>query len=707
MSKNQKWIGLVGNPNSGKSSLFNHLTGLRQKVGNFPGVTVDKKTGTYLSDEGETINLIDFPGLYSLYPNSKDEKLVVNILANPDDAFYPDKIVYVLDPLQLERHLLLATQIIDLGFPTIIAINMIDIAKENQLSINTAYLSKKLGAPVVQVSARTGEGMAALKAHIESKDFSKPAPLYSLNKEHKKIAKEVADAIQSKQGAELNDYNALVVANHYDWIEGISDNARQNAKHIVELNQFDKLDQQVQETMKRYDTFSPWIAKAVSKPDDSNKFISERIDRVITHPIAGPLIFFGLMFLIFQGLFSWTGYPMDLIDGAFAWLGDSVKYALGSGWVSSLIADGILAGIGGIVIFIPQIFFLFLVISILEEIGYMSRAVYMFDKLLQGIGLNGRSIVSLISGGACAIPAIMSTRTMKNWKERLNTIMVTPLISCSARIPVYIVLIAFVVPDETVGGIFNMQGLAFMGLYLISIVAALVSAFVFKLILKSDQKSYLMIELPQYKKPIWKNVFLTIKEKLWAFIWEAGKVIFVISIILWFLASFGPKNKMELAQKEAMTYSIEQNLSPEETQNFIAAKKIEASYAGHMGKFIEPVIKPLGFDWKMGIALITSFAAREVFVSTMATIYSIGSEDNESTIRDRLAKEVNLDTGEKVYTPAVAMSLLIFYLFAMQCMSTLAITKRETNSWKWPIIQFSYMTALAYIASLVVYQLMR
>lgn len=706
MSEKLKWIALVGNPNSGKSSLFNNLTGLRQKVGNFPGITVDKKTGTYSSNIGETINLIDFPGIYSLYPNSKDGKLVVNILVNPDHDFYPDKIVYVIDPLQLERHLLLATQIIDLGFPTIVAINMMDIAQENNLEINSEYLAEKLGVPVVKLSARTGQGIEELKEHIESNDFSLPKPIYKIGNKNIKLVREVADVIRSKQGADLNNYNALVVAHHYDWIEGITDNARQNAKHLIEFNSFDSLDEQVQETMKRFEIFTPWTKKVVSKTTKETGKLSDKIDKVITHSVFGPIIFFAIMFLIFQGLFSWTSYPMDMIDGAFSWLGNNIKYALGASWFTSLITDGILAGIGGIAIFIPQIFFLFLIISVLEEIGYMSRAVYMFDNVLQVFGLNGRSIVSLISGGACAIPAIMSTRTIKNWKERLNTIMVTPLISCSARIPVYIVLVAFVVPDEKVAGIFNMQGLAFMGLYLISIAATLISAYVFKLVLKSEQKSYLMIELPQYKKPIWKNVILTIREKLWSFIWEAGKVIFVISIILWFLASFGPQEKMATAQQEAMTYSIEQNLSSEETQNIIAAKKIEASYAGHMGKFIEPVIKPLGFDWKMGIALITSFAAREVFVSTMATIYSIGSVDDESSIRERLAKEVNIETGLKVYTPAVAMSLLIFYLFAMQCMSTLAITKRETNSWKWPIIQFVYMTALAYIGSFIVYQLM-
>ena len=707
MNEDISWIALVGNPNSGKSSLFNTLTGLRQKVGNFAGVTVDKKTGKYIGKSQEEVKLIDLPGIYSMYPNSKDEKLVVNILSNPDHEFYPSKVIYIIDPLQMERHLLLATQLIDLGFPMVVAINMLDIAEENGITINSKVLASKLGVPVVCVSARTGKGIDDLKELIESNELVKPKPLTEVSSENKKVSTQVADVVKTKNGSVINEYNALVVAHHSDWLEGISDDARKNAENIKQANKFDSLDQQVKETMNRFNLFTPWVNKVIKDSENSSSKFSEKLDRIITHNIAGPIIFFAIMFLIFQGLFSWASYPMDLIDGFFGWLNGAIKFALGSSWFTSLLTDGILAGIGGIVIFIPQIFFLFLIITILEEIGYMSRAVYMFDRVLQVFGLNGRSIVSLISGGACAIPAIMSTRTIKNWKERLNTIMVTPLISCSARIPVYIVLIAFVVPDEKVMGIFNMQGLAFMGLYLISIVAALLSAYVFKKILKSEQRSYLMIELPQYKKPITKNIFLTIKEKLWSFIWEAGKVIFVISIILWFLASFGPGDKMDLAQKEAMAYAIDNDYTVEQTQNIIAAKKIESSYAGHMGKFIEPVIRPLGFDWKMGIALITSFAAREVFVSTMATIYSIGSTEDEVSIRDQLAKEVHLDTGEKVYTPAVAMSLLIFYLFAMQCMSTLAVTKRETNSWKWPTIQFVYMTGLAYICSFIVYQLMK
>ena len=385
-------------------------------------------------------------------------------------------------------------------------------------------------------------------------------------------------------------------------------------------------------------------------------------------------------------------------------MASAVHSHLPAGWYTDLLADGVIAGLGGVLIFIPQITILFLLVSLLEESGYMSRAVFMFDSVMQRFGLNGRSIVALISSGACAIPAIMSTRTIANWKERLTTIMVSPLISCSARIPVYTVLIGFVVPSKTIGGVFNSQGLAFMGLYLLSIVAALGSAWVFKLILKSDERSFLMIELPQYKKPIWKNVLITVKEKVWTFIIEAGRIILIVSIVLWFLASYGPGSKMAQSADQAMTYSIEQGYNDQETEDYIASQKLESSYVGHIGKFIEPVIRPLGYDWKIGIALITSFAAREVFVGTMATIYSIGSTEDEMTVRELMDAEINPITGGKRYDFATALSLLLFYVFALQCMSTLAVTKRETNSWRWPIIQFVFMGAMAYLSALGAYQ---
>jgi ferrous iron transport protein B len=466
---------------------------------------------------------------------------------------------------------------------------------------------------------------------------------------------------------------------------------------------FNGLRLQIVETMRRFELFTPVLQKAVQKKAEKTT-LSDRLDGVLTHKIWAPVIFFGIMFLVFQAVFAWASYPMDWIEMGFGAAAETLRSILPAGWFTDLLTEGVISGLGGIVVFVPQIAILFLLVTLLEEVGYMSRAVFIFDKLMQQFGLNGRSVVALVSGGACAIPAIMSTRTIGNWRERLITILVTPLISCSARIPVYTVLIGFVVPEGRLIGVFNLQGLAFMGLYLMGIAAALGSAWVFKKILKSSEPSWLMMQLPPYRLPVWRNVGITIWEKTSAFVLEAGKVILVASIILWALASYGPSAKMEAAKVEATQIAQQKNLDETATNNLVASYEIEASFAGHLGKFIEPVIQPLGFDWKIGIALITSFAAREVFVATMATIYSIGSTDDEATIHDRLALAQNPVTGAKVYTAATAGSLLVFYVFALQCMSTLAVVRRETGGWKWPLIQFSFMGVLAYLGSWIAFQ---
>ena len=616
-----KKIAIIGNPNSGKSSLFNVLTGLNQTVGNFPGITVEKKSAKVVSEEKEEAILIDFPGLYSLYPNSKDEQLVSDVLTDATHDSHPDRIIYVADALQLDRHLLLATQIIDMGFPLVLAINMVDISKEKNIKLNLLFLEDKLGVPVIPVSARTKENIDELKREIFDEDLARRPKVI-----HQKITKE-----KNKD-----------------------------------------LDFQVKDTMSRYDIFTPWISTVVIDETKDKATRTSKIDAILTHKIIGPFIFFALMLLVFQALYSWSSVPMDLIESGFAWLGNMTKFIFGSGWFSSLIADGIIAGLGGVAVFIPQILLLFLFLGILEEIGYMSRAIYLFDGLLRRFGLSGRSVVALVSGGACAIPAIMSTRTISSWKERLITIMVTPLISCSARLPVYLILIGFIIPEKTVVGFFSLQALFFMGIYLVSIIAALGSAWVMHKIMKTNERSFLLMELPRYKKPIWRNVLLKLKEKVFSFIWDAGKIIFFISILLWSLASFGPSKNKNAAIEDAKNYALINDLSTEERANLIASTELEYSYAGILGKTIEPVIRPLGYDWKIGIALITSFAAREVFVSTMATIYAVGSED-EKNLKEKMRDETHSISGEKVYTTATAMSLLLFYLFAMQCMSTLSL----------------------------------
>ncbi len=699
-------IALLGNPNSGKTSVFNKLTGLRQKTGNFPGVTVDKKVGTAILPDESSITIIDFPGTYSLYPTSLDERVVVQTFSNPKDGNYPDAVLYIADSTQLEKHLLLFTQIQSLGLPMLLGLNMSDLIKKSSIEPDLAQLSKDLGVPVVLFSGRTGDGIDQLKSALQN--LTKNTPEYNSQiKKDYRFSKEEKNLVEALTPflEERNPYQLLLTAHHHEWLPHLTAAQRINIKQRMDEYSFEPLRYQVRETMQRYDGFLPTVQKVLRQTDPSSEKQTDRIDRIVTHPVAGPFIFFALMLLVFQAIFSWASYPMDLIDAGFGALTDLVTTVLPESWFRDLLTDGILAGLGGVLIFIPQIAILFFLISILEEVGYMSRAVYLFDNLMRKFGLNGRSIVAFVSGGACAIPAIMSTRTISNWKERIITIMVTPLISCSARIPVYTVLVAFVVPAGVNYGIFNAQGLVFMGLYLLGIVAALLSAWVFHKILKTEEKSYLLLELPIYRPPVARNVWLHTYEKTKVFVLEAGKVIFVISIVLWFLASYAPGNQMAIAEQEAITLATTNQLDDSAKDNLIASKKIEVSYAGHLGKLIEPAIRPLGFDWKIGIALITSFAAREVFVGTMATIYSIGSDAEEGSVIDRLASVRNPLTGDLVYTRATALSLLIFYVFAMQCMATLAVVRRETKSWKWTFLQFFYMTALAYFGSLLVFNI--
>lgn len=707
--RKQMVVALLGNPNSGKSSVFNKLTGMRQKVGNFPGVTVDKKSGQLALSPDMQVEVVDFPGTYSLFPHSKDERIVVSALCNPADENYPDAIVYVANSSQLEKHLLLFTQLLDLDIPIILALNMADLAQDQGMKIDEARLSKEFQAPVLSLNARTGDGVSRLKVVLQElllhavigEGKKERKPFYRLTGEE-----EEASAFAGKEAGTEETYQGLLIAHHHAWLPFLGPERQFAIGSHLSLKGFSSLQYQVRETMQRFDRLGPLLQRSISRPAGQPLSRSERIDRALTHRFLGPVIFFALMFLIFQAIFVGASYPMDWIEQIFGAAGGLVTEYLPDSWVAGLLADGILAGLGGILVFIPQIAILFFLISLLEEVGYMARAVYLFDNLMGRFGLNGRSIVALISGGACAVPAIMSTRTIGNWKERLITILITPLISCSARIPVYALLIGFAVPSMTILGIFNLQGLAFMGLYLLGIAAALGAALVFKAILRTEDRSFLLMELPRYKPPQMRNVFFTVYEKVKTFTLEAGKIILAISIALWVLAYFGPAGQMAEAEVQARAIALENNLDDAATANLIASRQMEVSYAGHLGKFIEPAIEPLGFDWKIGIALLTSFAAREVFVGTMATIYSIGSaSDDTYAIRDRLAMERNPITGEPVYDMATALSLLIFYVFAMQCMSTLAVVKRETRSWKWPLVQFVFMSGLAYLGSLATYQL--
>lgn len=632
---------LAGNPNTGKSTLFNVLTGLNQKVGNFPGVTVDKKYGAF-SVKNQTINIVDLPGTYSLTPNSEDERVTRDNICNSNQD---DIIVVVADVTNLKRNLLLLTQIIDQGKNTILVLNMMDLLEKNKHEIKIEKLSLLLGIPVVAINARIGKGLDDLK--------------YAITNYKNKATKFIEKPFSSNV---------------------------------------------IDETMLRYNKINQIVNDClIVNGEDKSSKLTRKIDNILTHKVYGYVIFIGLLFLIFQAIFSWSSYPMELIENGFMFFGELVSNVLPQGILNDLIVDGVLAGLGGIVVFVPQITMLFAFIILLEDTGYMARVSFLMDRILRVFGLNGKSIIPLLSSTACAVPAIMGARTITNLKERLITILVAPLISCSARIPVYSLLIALVVPKESSWGIFNMQGILMMGLYLIGFVAALIAAWIMKLIIQSKEKSSFILEMPIYRMPRWKNVGIQIVGKVKVFLFDAGKIIVAISIVLWGLSSYGPSDSYE--KIDAKYEELSKTKPIENVDALIAAEKLENSYAGIIGKTIEPVIRPLGFDWKIGIALITSFAAREVFVGTMATLYSVGDEDNTTTIREKMLAARDSRTGKLLYNKATTYSLLLFYAFAMQCMATLAVVYRETNSIKWPLIQLVYMGALAYFSSLVAYMI--
>lgn len=699
-------IALLGNPNCGKSTIFNLLTGLNQKVGNFPGVTVDKKTGTYKTGEQSLIQVIDLPGTYSLYPNSEDERVVTEVLSNPADKDYPDLILYIADASNIEKHLLLYTQAIDLNLNIVLLLNMIDVADRKGISIDKTKLEQDLKVPVFLINGRNGDGLDSVKSfiHLFVKNAdnrpSKATTFFNASAPNSSLYQEVAKELTLE-----NLYLSKLWLHHYSWLQHLTSGQKDKLDNIAIAAKFGNVKSQIEDTLERFDKIVPIVRKTVSQQPSIGSTRSEKYDRVLSHFLVGPIIFFSIMFMVFQAIFSWSELPMTWIEDGFIALSGMLQEQLPSGWATDLLTEGILAGLGGILVFVPQIAILFLLISLLEESGYMARAVYMFDGLMQRFGMNGRSIVALISGGACAIPAIMTTRTIGNWKERMITIMVTPLISCAARIPIYTVLIGLLVPADSKWGPFNLQGAIFMSLYLVGIISAFLLAWVMKLFIKTRDASTLMLELPEYKTPVARNVFFTVREKVYTFVSEAGRVILIISIVLWFLASYGPSAQMEAASLQAEETAMMEGMAIGEQESLEASLKLESSYAGIFGKSIEPAIEPLGFDWKIGISLLTSFAAREVFVGTMSTIYSVGSE-NESSVRDKLAEAVDPRTGLKVYTFATTLSLLVFYIFAMQCMSTFAIVKRETKSLKWPIFQFVLFAAMAYFGSWITYSLL-
>ncbi|GAA4426224.1 ferrous iron transport protein B [Pontibacter saemangeumensis] len=693
-------IALIGNPNSGKTSLFNQLTGLNQKVGNFPGVTVDKKTGYSQLTPKLKAQIIDLPGTYSLYPKSLDERVIIDLLYDPASKHYPDLVIVTADASNLKRNLLLFSQLVDLRIPSVLALNMVDVAEQEGVKIDIPALHRELGVPVIPMNARKGVGIAALKIVMTQQLEPTKATFYEVPAELKPMLQQV----KARFGLN-NEYLALQYAHHYKSLKFLKEEDVAWFDEQLQQSDFHSITLQANETVARYTRINEMLLDVVrvEKADKDEKF-SNRLDQILTHKIFGYLIFFTILFLIFQAIFAWASYPMDLIDQGIASLNSLIQENF-EGPLVNLLTEGVIAGLGGVLIFVPQIAILFAFIAILEETGYMARVTFMMDKIMRKFGLNGKSVVPLISGVACAVPAVMSARTIENWKDRMITIFVTPLMSCSARIPVYTVLIALVVPEKYYLGFLNLQGLVLMSLYVIGFLAAIFSALLLKTILKARERSYFIMEFPVYKMPRWKNVGLTIVEKSKAFVFEAGKVIVAVSIILWVMASYGPGDNFEQARERALEEAQAQNLTEVQTENLIASHQLESSYAGVVGRTIEPVIRPLGYDWKIGIALLTSFAAREVFVGTISTIYSIGEEENVSTIKDKLMAEKDAN-GDPFFTPARGFSLMIFYLFAMQCVSTLAIVRRETKSWTWPLAQLLYMSGLAYVMAFITYQVL-
>jgi ferrous iron transport protein B len=674
-------VSLIGNPNTGKSSLFNALTGMKQKVGNFPGITVEKSTGYFRTSDGLTAELTDLPGTYSLFPKSADEAIPYKLLLDKKHRHHPELVVFIADATNLKRNLVLLTQVIDLRIPVIMALNMMDQAEAQGIRIDTRCLEQSLGIPVVPISARKKMGIDKLVGQIK-REVPVSSKTFLENKVIPAVMKSPVLAGENGEGDSGIKYSDLLVANS------------------VPVS-FDHGVFQREDMLSRYKQIAVILNSCISKPEnDSFKKRQEKIDKILTHKFWGYVIFLGILFVVFQAIFNWADYPMQLIDSGFAALANLVGKVLPDGILNDLITKGILAGLSGVIVFIPQIAFLFFFITLMEDTGYLARVAFLMDRTMRRFGLNGKSVIPLISGTACAVPAIMATRNIENPKSKLITILVTPLMSCSARLPVYVLLVGLAVPHKTVFGIFGMQGLVLLGLYILGFLGVIGGAALYHAVLKNKVKQYFILEMPVYRMPNWNNVGLTVYKKVSSFVREAGKIIVAISIVLWFLASYGPAEKTVFSKPVS-----ERAVHPREEDG---AARLENSYAGHIGHAIQPVVAPLGYDWKISISLITSFAAREVFVGTMSTLYGLQDDATDfNQLKKNMQEARDPDTGKPIYSLATVISLLIFYCFAMQCMSTMAVTYKETASAKWTLVQFAFMTGLAYIASLIVYQIMK
>ena len=703
----QLHIALVGNPNSGKSSLFNSLTGLNQKVGNFPGVTVDKKTGLSKISEKISARIIDLPGTYSLYPKRNDEWVSYKVLLDEDPDVKADIIVLIIDASNLKRNLLFCSQIIDLKRPVVVALTMMDIAKKNNIQIDIPGLERELGILVIPVNPRKNRGISQLKKAIEQTSEN----IHSISeRDFINTGSLAPQAIKKVRQIfpEISNYRAIhYLINHENF--ALKQPVQEAIENIERETNFNPSKTQAEEILQRYGKIKSIMQQTVVEADPLQKALfTQKLDDILLHRTWGYVILFAVLFSLFQSIFAIAQFPMNAIEWTFAKAGGWIINFLPQSWFSDLFVNGILAGLSGILVFVPQIMILFGLITLLEDSGYMARISFLTDRVMRKAGLNGKSVMPMISGLACAVPAIMSARSIENKKERLLTIMCTPLMSCSARLPVYTVLIALIIPNKMFLGFIGLQGMVMMLMYLLGTVMAFLSAYVMKWFIKSKERSFFILELPIYREPRWKNMLYTMVEKAKVFVFQAGKVIMVISLLLWVLSSYGPPQKMKNVSEKYGSLELKQPAKAKEFNKLKRTELLENSYAGILGKTIEPLIKPLGYDWKIGIALITSFAAREVFVGTMATLYSVGEDrdENNATLRQKMAAAVRPD-GTKVYDLATGLSLLIFYVLAMQCMSTLAVVKRETRSWKWPAIQLGYMTGLAYVMSFIAYTIFK
>ena len=696
----------MGNPNSGKSSLFNCLTGLNQKVGNFPGVTVDKKSGSTRLSETLMAEVIDLPGSYSLYPRRLDEWVSYRVMLNQDKDIRADVVVAVADASNLKRNLLFCSQIIDLKVPVVVVLTMMDMARKKGIKIDLPTLERELGVPVVAVDPRKNKGIIQLKKAIElTSQQLYQAPVRDFI-DNRSFAEASINEVKTHLPA-LSDYAAIhYLINHESF--ALEPALQETIENIERKNSFNPTKTQAEEILQRYSRIRQIMQQAVSEPDPLQKTLfTEKLDNLLLHRRWGYLILLTVLFLLFQSVFWLAQYPMDLIDLGFATLSQSLSQALPDNRWSDLLLNGVIAGLGGILVFVPQIMILFGLITVLEDSGYMARISFLSDRLMRTVGLNGKSVMPMISGFACAVPAIMSARNIENRKERLLTILITPLMSCSARLPVYTILISLVIPKTYILGFLGVQGLVMMGLYLLGLVLALIVSYIAKWFIKIQEKSFFILELPAYRSPRWGNVVTTMLSKAKIFVFDAGKIIMIISLLLWGLSSFGPGNTMQNISRKYEALKAAPGANTALLDKEYQTAKLEGSYAGILGKSIEPAIAPLGYDWKIGIALITSFAAREVFVGTMATLYSVGDEEEGTLLLKEKMKAARRPDGSPVFNIATGLSLMIFYVFAMQCMSTLAVVKRETRSWKWPVIQLIYMTGLAWVMSWVVYEIFK